>query len=275
MTRQKVGTVGSLWRYPVKSMLGQQLKSTSVNGRGLLGDRGYALWDVKTARVASAKNPKRWAKLLDFQAEYSHEPQPSAPLPAVKVLMPDGRTVASNDNSISEAFSTFFQRDIHLLSEAPENVSLDQFWPDVEGTPRQNEVTELLLPEGTFFDSCSIHLISTTTLASLQEAYPEGTFDIARFRPNILIEPLEGMNGFVEEAWVGENLSIGDEVTLSIDTLCPRCVVTTLAQSELPDDLGILRTAAKHNNLIAGIRASVLEVGTIREGDPIYLESRT
>lgn len=275
MARQKVGIVSSIWRYPVKSMLGQQLRSTSIERRGLVGDRGYALWDAETARVASAKNPKRWAKLLDFQAEYSHEPEPSAPLPSVQVIMPDGRIVSSNDGSISEAFSTFFHRDIHLLSEAPENVSLDQFWPDVEGTPRQNEVTELLLPEGTFFDSCSIHLISTTTLASLQEAYPEGTFDTARFRPNILIEPIEGMDGFVEEDWVGENLSIGDEVTLSIDTLCPRCVVTTLAQSELPHDLGILRTAAKHNNLIAGIRASVVQVGTICEGDPIYIEARS
>ena len=162
---------------------------------------------------------------------------------------------------------------MQLLASAPPTASLDQYWPNVEGTAHQEAITELVLPSGTFFDSCLIHALTTATLAKLQALYPEGQFDLRRFRPNLLIKPVADEVAFVEDAWVGSMLTIGDEVRLSIDTACPRCVVTTLAQAGLPNDLGILRTAAKHNNVIAGIRASVLQGGTIRRDDLIWLES--
>jgi uncharacterized protein len=98
-------------------------------------------------------------------------------------------------------------------------------------------------------------------------------FEPCRFRPNILIEPIPTEATFIENEWVGNRMTIGDRVSLSIDTACPRCVVTTVAQSDLPTDLNILRTTARHNNSIAGIRASVLRSGVIRCGDPIWLET--
>jgi uncharacterized protein len=106
----------------------------------------------------------------------------------------------------------------------------------------------------------------------LQELYPEGQFDRCRFRPNLVIEPTLGEAAFLEDAWIGGVLAIGDTVRLSIDTACPRCVVTTLAQAGLPEDLNILRTTARYNNVIAGIRMSVLQGGTIRRSDSIWLE---
>ena len=62
-TTTTAGRVVSLWRYPVKSMLGEQLNSSYVTEHGLLGDRAYALIDQKTGKVASAKNPRKWGKL--------------------------------------------------------------------------------------------------------------------------------------------------------------------------------------------------------------------
>ncbi|MBD2019754.1 MOSC domain-containing protein, partial [Leptolyngbya sp. FACHB-36] len=160
-----------------------------------------------------------------------------------------------------------------LLSSVPESASLDQYWPSVEGTAHQEAVTQLFMPPGTFFDSCSIHAITTATLARLQELYPDGSFAPCRFRPNLLIKPVSGETTFIENDWVGGILAIGPEVRLSIDTACPRCVVTTLAQSGLSNDLNILRTVAQHNQVIAGIRASVLQGGTISCNDSIWLES--
>ncbi|MGF1603778.1 MAG: MOSC domain-containing protein [Thermosynechococcaceae cyanobacterium] len=275
MVREQVGSIASLWRYPVKSMLGEALESSEVTAHGLLGDRAYALRDVQTGRIASAKNPKKWAKLLDFQAALEATPQAHESVPAVKVILPDGNSITSEASDASTVLSKLLGQEVQLLSSVPETSTLDQYWPAVEGTAHQDTVTELLMPPGTFFDSCSIHAITTATLARLQELYPEGQFEPKRFRPNFVIEPTSAEVTFLEDAWVGGTLAIGDQVRLSIDTECPRCVVTTLAQAGLPEDLNILRTTAKHNKVIAGIRMSVLQGGIIRCNDLIWLEKET
>ncbi|AFY94244.1 MOSC domain-containing protein [Chamaesiphon minutus] len=272
MTRTLVGKVASLWRYPVKSMLGERLEAVTIAPTGVLGDRAYALWDCQTQRIASAKNPHKWAKLLQFQATFVETPQLQESMPPVSLVLPDGSQCVSNRQNIDAILSQAVGRDVQLLAAAPETPSLDQYWPDLEGAAHRDTITQLFMPAGTFFDSCPIHAITTATLARLQELYPEGEFAPARFRPNMLIEPTDTHSSFVENDWVGSQMTIGDEVTLSIDTACPRCVVTTVAQSDLPIDLNILRTTARHNNSIAGIRASVVRSGSIRCGDLIWLD---
>lgn len=272
MARELVGAIASVWRYPVKSMLGEELDASEISSHGLVGDRAYALLDKQTGKVASAKNPKKWAKLLDFHAALAEPPRAIAPLPPVKISLPDGNAITSESPDISTILSTVLGRDVQLLASAPKTASLEQYWPPVDGTAYQEEVTQLVMPTGTFFDSCSIHAMTTATLARLQELYPAGKFDRCRFRPNLIIEPTSSEATFLENDWVGGILAIGDQVRLSIDTACPRCVVTTLAQSGLPEDLNILRTTAQHNNVIAGIRMSVLQGGTVHRNDPIWLE---
>ncbi len=272
MTRILVGVVDSLWRYPVKSMLGEKLDEVDVVSKGFLGDRAYALWDRETERIASAKNPKKWAKLLGFQAGFMSSPKPEASMPSVKFALPDGSTATSDNFDINTTLSQAVGRDVQLLSASPEAPSLDQYWPDIEGALNREVITQLFMPAGTFFDSCPIHAITTATLAQLKKIYPEGDFEPCRFRPNILIDPTDPDATFVEDGWVGSKMFIGDRVCLSIDTSCPRCVVTTIAQLGLPTDLNILRTTTKHNKTIAGIRNSVLQEGVIRCGDQIWIE---
>jgi uncharacterized protein len=272
MVREVVGAIASLWRYPVKSMLGEEIEVSNVTARGLAGDRAYALMDTQSGKVASAKNPKKWAKLLDFQASLTAIPEDYESLPSVKVSLPNGDTITSEAPEVNKVLSAALGREVELLSCPPEAPTLEQYWPSVEGTAHQDAVTQLLMPTGTFFDSCSIHAMTTATLARLQELYPEGQFERCRFRPNFIIEPTSDEIAFLEDEWVGGTLAIGETVRLSIDTACPRCVVTTLAQSGLPEDLNILRTTAHYNNVIAGIRMSVLQGGTIRRNDPVWLE---
>jgi uncharacterized protein len=272
MVRELVGSIASLWRYPVKSMLGEAVEASAVTARGLLGDRAYALQDVETGRIASAKNPRHWAMLLDFQATLLAAPETTEPMPAVQLRLPNGHLITSEAIEVDRVISALVGREVRLISAVPETPSLEQYWPPVEGTAFQDEVTELLMPPGTFFDSCPMHAITTATLARLQALYPAGQFKRERFRPNFVIEPVSSEITFLEDAWVGGILAIGEAVRLSIDTACPRCVVTTLAQAGLPADMDILRTTAKYNRVIAGIRMSVLQGGTIRRDDPIWLE---
>ncbi len=271
-----VGHVGACWRYPVKSMLGERLQTLSVEQRGVVGDRSHALWDVGSGKVASAKNPRRWADLLRFQASYSGEPQTGEPLPPLVVQGPfqgldkPNETLQGDTSRLESALSDWFQRPLRLLHEPPAGASLEHYWPDVEGREFQEVTNDLVLPDGTFFDACPIHALTTATLAQFRRLEPELDFAVERFRPNLLIEPLAGVEGFVEEDWVGGVLAIGDAVRLRVDRDCPRCVITTLPQSDLAEEMEILRATARHNRVVAGIRLSVLTPGTVAVGDSIH-----
>ena len=149
MARTLVGKVSSLWRYPVKSMLGEQLDAVKIAPTGLLGDRAYALWDRQTQRIASAKNPKKWAKLLEFQATFVESPQTQAAIPPVRFAMPDGNDATSNDSNIDRLLSQLLGREVELLTAVPETPSLDQYWPDLEGAANRDTITQLFMPVGT------------------------------------------------------------------------------------------------------------------------------
>ena len=270
--QELVGTVQTLWRYPVKSMLGDSPQRLDVEARGIRGDRAYALWDHASGRVASAKNPRLWRDLLDYRARFREEPAPAGPLPAVLIgpRQDDGTAeLCSSDADVGAFFSALFGRRVSLLDTPPDGASLDQYWPPVEGRAFQNETNALELPAGTFFDACPIHAISTATLERLRQLEPQLDFAVERFRPNLLIRTPEGAEGFVEEAWSGGCLQIGEQLVLRVDGGCPRCVVTTLAQGALGEDLEILRATARHNRVTAGVRLSVLAGGPLAVGDAV------
>ena len=282
---QMAGKVVALWRYPIKSMMGEDLNATDVTTRGLLGDRAYALVDQATRKVASAKNPRKWPDLFDYRAAFVVPPSPGMPLPEVRITLPDGTVLTTSQSEINQFLSKVLQREVTLdaaergqeevvASTSPTRLAAnaEEYWPDMEGLDFRDTVTDFALPEGTFFDCATVHLLTTVTLERLRELYPAGRFEVRRFRPNIVVETPNGVKDFVENAWIGYTLAIGDEVRLAITGPCPRCVMTTLPQGDLPADPGILRTAAKHNQVNVGVYASVLAGGTIRRGDAIRVE---
>lgn len=269
-----VGRVDAIWRYPVKSMLGERLPAASVTSSGLCGDRAYALWDHGTSRVASAKNPRLWRALLSCSAQYVEPPLAGEAPPAVAITTP-ADTLLSSDPEVSARISAWLGRQVSLLDQPPDGASLDQYWPPVPQRAFQDVVNELVLPSGTFFDSCPLHAITTATLERLRTLEPELDFAVERFRPNLLIHPESGDSGFLEEAWIGCTLRLGRELRLRVDDGCPRCVVTTLSQGDLPEDLEILRATARHNKVVAGIRLSVVTPGEVQVGDPVVLEGET
>lgn len=267
-----LGSVLSLWRYPVKSMMGEELQACAVTDRGLLGDRAYALIDPTNGKVVSAKNPKKWGRLFEFGASFDDQLRVGEPIPAVSVTFPDGTRVSSDAKDLADGLSGELGREVAFEVTAPETPSLEEYWPDIEGLAFKETVTDEAMPTGTFFDLAVIHILTTSTLDRLAELYPDGRFEVRRFRPNIFVQPASGEVDFVENNWIGHTLSIGDQVRLSITGGCPRCVMTTLPQGDLPKDPGILRTAAQHNKVHVGVYASVLQGGEVRAGDPVRLE---
>jgi uncharacterized protein YcbX len=266
------GSVVSLWRYPVKSMMGEELNATEVTERGLLGDRAYALVDSSDGKVATAKNPRKWPRLFDFRATFIEPPRAAAKVPPVRIVLPDGSTVTSDRGDLNKILSDGLSRDVTLSAAQRGAVNAEEYWPDMEGLDHRDTVTDFTLPEETFFDCAVVHLLTTATLDRLRELYPQGRFEVRRFRPNIVVELGSGDKSFAENAWIRHTLVIGDEVRLNITGPCGRCVMTTLPQGDLPRDPGILRTAAQHNQVNVGVYAAVLRGGTIRRGDPVRIE---
>ena len=237
-----VGHVVSLWRYPVKSMMGEELNASHVTERGLLGDRAYALVDKSNGRVASAKNPLKWVKLFDCRTAFAGPPCAGQRIPPVCITLPNGNCVTSEGGDLNQVLSSELGREVTFVATPPEAPNLEEYWPDIEGLAHKQTVTDeaiaLGAPAGTFFDFAAIHLLTTATLDRLRQLYPAGRFEARRFRPNLVVEPLSGEKDFVENAWVGRTLAIGEEVRLSVLMPCPRCVMTTLAQGDLPNDPG-------------------------------------
>jgi uncharacterized protein YcbX len=265
-------TVVSLWRYPVKSMQGEELNASIVGERGLLGDRAYALVDAADGKIGSAKNPRKWPNLFSFRANYTETPRSGAGTSPVRITLPDGTVLDGAQANLSAALKPILGRDAVLKAAAPEKPVLEEYWPDIQGLGHRDTVTDESMPAGMFFDLAPIHLVTTATLDRLRSLYPQGRFEVRRFRPNIVAAVDGEPQAFVENDWVGRTLLLGDEVRLKIFRPCGRCVMTTLPQSDLPHDSGILRTAVQHNGGNVGVYATVERGGTVRRGDSVRLE---
>lgn len=289
-----VGRVGELWRFPVKSMLGERLDEAQITSAGVVGDRSWALLDPTDDKVVSAKNPRKWARVLELRASYLEEPLPDGPVAPVSIELPDGEVVTSEDPGADDALSAFLGRDVRLRSAAPAVRTMEEAWPDVEGlapeafierTRIETGVTDetvsditmaMAAPPGTFFDLSVLHLVTDSTLQELARLQPGGTFDVRRYRPNILV--VSDGDGFVENGWVGRRVALGEEAEMQVALPTMRCIMTTLAIEDLPRDPSLLRTIATHNRLeitglgswaCAGVYGDAAGAGTVAVGDQV------
>jgi uncharacterized protein YcbX len=266
------GTIAALWRYPVKSMRGEELDSSEVTDRGLLGDRAYALVDVETGKVVSAKNPRKWSNLLEFTSRFVEPPHRPDAMPPARITTPDGATIDSDNTNFDGRLSDLVGRSVRLSASAGDAPRIEGYWPDYDWLEARDKTFEVKLPPGTFFDAAVVHLLTTATLDALRSGSPRSRFEIPRFRPNIVVALADGSEGFPENDWAGRTVRLGDKVRLAISEPCARCVMTTVSQGDLPKDPDVLRTVVQRNAGNVGVLASVLQGGRIRCGDAVVVE---
>ena len=262
--------VASLHRYPVKSMLGASVASTQMGHDGLAGDRRWAVIERDTGLVASAKQPRKWERLLQCTATPGNDG-------GVVIGLPSGQAVASDDPEVDGVLSAWVGRDVLVSSTPPARPQLERLWPAVKGLapPDVIERTGAVTPmasaaAGTFFDYAPIHLVTTSSLRALQA---KGT----RFRPNVVLESSD--EGFVENDWVGKRLDVGEGVVLEVLTVTPRCAVPSLAHGVLPADLDVLHRVVAANRITVGegrfacvgVYAKVISGGSLRVGAEVRL----
>lgn len=290
-----VGSVSGLWRFPVKSMKGEQLGNVDLTVRGVVGDRAYALIDTETGKVVSAKSVRLFPDLFGCQADFVEPPRAGHELPPVRITLPNGTSATSDFGEVDRVLSAYFRRDVTLAQAAPNDYTIDQYHPDVEYLDpvghRNAQVEQKLgaaffadaglaspVPVGSFFDLFPISVLTTSTLDRLSALAPQSRFDPRRFRMNVIIGTNEA--GFLENDWIGRELALGEAVRLRVALPDPRCVMTTLAQDDLPMDTDILRTLVRHNRIqvgdggrfpCTGVYAVVEKPGTMRIGDQVVL----
>ena len=218
MADRSIGTIGELWRFPVKSMAGERLEAAHVTEHGVVGDRAYALIDDETGKVVSAKSVRLFPQILQCRAAFVDAPEPGRPLPPVRIQLPDGSAASSEDGGADRALSALFGRQVHLSRAAPEDFTIDQHHPDLEGADpaghRDVTVQQKLgaaffaqagapspVPASAFFDLFPMSVITTSTLRHLSERQPSSRFEAARFRMNVVVATTEA--GFLENDWPG------------------------------------------------------------------------
>ncbi|MDD4915120.1 MAG: MOSC domain-containing protein [Methylococcales bacterium] len=274
--------LASVWRYPVKSMMGEELNAASLTDNGILGDRAYALLDLETDKIVSAKNPKKWPDIFSFHARYIETPILDQPLPPAWITLPDGDRIRSDQHDAEERMSNALKRSVSLRMQAPRQASLEQYWPEFDGEKEEisQEAIAGAAAEGSFFDYSTLHILTTASLTALQQMYPAGRMEARRFRPNLVIATDSAQSGFVENDWVGKVLNI-DGVKLLVTDPCPRCVMPTLAQGDLHRDAGIMKIIAKNTVHVpfagkslpsVGVYAKVIKPGKIRRNSPVIIE---
>ncbi|QWG19213.1 MOSC domain-containing protein [Bradyrhizobium sediminis] len=184
--------------------------------------------------------------------------------------------------------STFFKRNVTLGQAAPDDFTIDSYHPDRDAVVAQKLGAAFFAELGvespvrisSFFDVFPLSVMTSSTLARLDEVRPQSRFDQRRFRMNVIVKTER--TGFVENGWIGRALGLGEGARINVAVPDPRCVMITVAQDGLPKDTDILRTVVEHNRVqvggfgqlpCAGVYAVVAAPGTVRIGDRVLLNS--
>lgn len=230
-----VGIVSALWRYPVKSMLGEELARLDIEPRGIVGDRVLAVRNAD-GKIGSGKSTRRFGRvegLLFCRASLDGD--------TPWIELPDGTKVRADAESAEERLAAALGQPLSVV--------------------REEAVSHL--------DAAPVHLLTTASLRWLADRLGEGAADVRRFRPNVVVD-VAGTSR-AEEAWVGRTLRCG-EIELRITERTVRCVMTTLAQRAIEHAPAVLGTLAADNDACLGVYAEVVRGGTMRVGDALSLE---
>ncbi|MGA7869588.1 MAG: MOSC N-terminal beta barrel domain-containing protein [Candidatus Binatus sp.] len=286
---QVIGTVKEIWRYPVKSMAGERLQRANLGALGIYGDRGWAIRDEKAGEI---RNARKLPRLLHCTAVYLREPSGNE-VPPAQITTPNGTTFRSDSAEANARLSELLGRPVSiwpiqppterdfLRRAAPDNPDMmaemrevfgrleNEPLPDFSTLPPQ--ILEFTSPFGTFFDAFPFHLLTTASLNALASRNPAADFDSRRFRPNVVVETSNGIEGLVEAEWSGRTIRIG-ATRIKLEMPCVRCVIPTLDQPGVKKDPSVLRTIVRDGAQNLGAYATIATGGTIALGDQVELE---
>jgi uncharacterized protein YcbX len=282
-----VGQLRAIHRYPVKSMAGESLDAARLAAGGLAGDRAWAVRDEVNGGIRGAK---KLPKLMELSARYEKTPPESGSSPAT-ITLQDGTQLSTSDSDAGARIGQAIGHEVtlwpllpadaldHYRRGAPSHEDLEQELRAIFGREPDEPLPDLGLfppellefesPPGTYFDAFPLLIMSQQSLDEMQRIAPESRFDVRRFRPNLLVDAPSG-EPFPELSWRDRRLRVGNAV-LAVTVECPRCVMTTHGQGDLPKDPAVMRSLVTHAGGALGVYARVETPGEVRAGDALEL----
>ncbi len=289
-----VGHVQSLHRYPVKSMVGEDVRSVNVTSSGLEGDRA---WAVRNLEAREQQGARRLPGLLGVVSMSQTPGDPSSSGPPL-LRFPDGETLVADDPRASERLSEHLGKRVKLVPLAPRSnlahyrlgrLSADgaelrrefgmlagEDAPDMSNIPFRKlaQLSVFATPPGTYFDAFPLHLITTSSLRYVRSQSGNANIDARRYRPNVVIDSGDS-EGLIEAGWEGARLELGGcEIHVEARTI--RCSIPGRAQAieGIGADKDVIRAVAQHADRHLGVYATVIRGGSVSRGDPVHLFPR-
>ena len=260
-----IGKVDSVWRYPVKSMRGEELNEAFVGFSGIYGDRLFAFRSSASPKVFPYLTAREQRKLLCYRPRFRHPDKAARP-----INLAEAESIAPG-LGLNPVFGDTADLMVDVEVPTGETLALDDpalsrmLRDGVSGTPE----LAVLRSDRAMTDCRPVSLFSLQTARQLGEEM--GTrVDPRRFRANIYLD-LNDASGFAEDGLVGRSVRIGSTVVLSILLRDPRCAMITLDPDTGESKPEILKQVAKAHEGMAGVYGAVLVEGTLRKSDAVEL----
>lgn len=250
----RVPRLAAIWRYPVKSLQGEQLSEAVVDDDGLRGDRWWGVRDQTTGRILTGRREPR---LLLASASVTDDGEP-------QITLPNGDRCLGIGPATDAALSGWLGRSVTLSDARGAPGASAEFFQDA--TDDASPALEWTMPAGRFVDAMPLLLLTTASIRTALELHPDGNWDVRRFRSNLLVD--SDADGWVEDGWCGNTVRVGP-VELVPSQPCVRCTMVTRPQPGLERDLDIFRTIARSHGGTLGVWAGVSKPGTLRIGEPV------
>ncbi len=258
-----IGTVESLWRYPVKSMRGQELDEAFAGYGGVYGDRIFAFTTSAGIPGFPFFTGRDQRQLLRYRPRFRQPQKADRPV--------NLREAESLGSGVTPLYA--YPNDLMVDVETPFGTTLAIDDPALiaslrEGLDPKHQIS-LIRSERALTDCRPVSIFSVQTARKLGG---ETGLDIdpRRFRANIYLD-LSSSEGFAEDQWVGRSLQIGAKVVVSILQRDGRCMMITLDPETAEKEPAILKQVAQEHEGMAGVYGAVLKEGIVRKGDPVVL----
>ncbi|HEY3038727.1 MAG TPA: MOSC domain-containing protein [Pyrinomonadaceae bacterium] len=259
-----IGTVESLWRYPVKSMRGAEIREVFMGFSGIYGDRCYAFKSSAARKGFPYLNANVQQQMLLYRPQFRHPERASKP--------PNLTEATSIAPGVTPANGDAEDMVLDIVTPSGEIVSVDD--PALikllgEGISEKHQLT-LVRSDRALTDCRPVSLISLQTVRQI-ESELSMPIDKRRFRANVYFNFASESGGFAEDDFVGRRLRIGSKATIMVLERDPRCKMISLDADTGEHNPEVLRQVAQAHGNFAGVYCAVLVEGLLKTGDLIEL----
>jgi len=254
-----IGKVDSIWRYPVKSMRGEELDEAFAGFSGIYGDRLFAFKSSASPKGFPYLTAREQRRLLQYRPHFRHPDKAARPINLAEAESMGTNPVSADPSELMVDVETPDEQRLAIDDSA----LMDMLRADIDA---KHQLT-LMRSERALTDCRPVSIFSLQSARQLEEETGV-PIDKRRFRANVYVD-LTSAGGFAENDFVGRSLRIGPKVVVRILERDARCVIITLDPDTTERTPEILKKVAQAHEGMAGVYGAVMVEGTLHKDDPV------